>query len=63
MRWTADNSVGTIDINLYDDVGQPLTTTWQPRPYQVTFNAMENSVDEGLRGGEMLSANGMGRMF
>lgn len=57
MRWTADNSVGTIDINLYDDVGQPLTTTWQPRPYQITFNAMENAVDEGLRGGEMLSAN------
>lgn len=41
MRWTADNSVGTIDIQLYDDVGQPLTTTWQPRPYQITFNAYE----------------------
>jgi hypothetical protein len=47
MRWTADNSVGTIDINLYDDVGQPLKTTWQPRPYQITFNAMENPKDEG----------------
>jgi hypothetical protein len=41
MRWTADNSVGTIDIQLYDDCGQPLTTTWQPRPYQITFNAYE----------------------
>lgn len=41
MKWSADNSVGTIDIQLYDDVGQPLTTTWQPRPYQITFNAYE----------------------
>jgi hypothetical protein len=41
MRWTADNSVGTIDVQLYDDVGQPLQTTWQPRPYQITFNAYE----------------------
>lgn len=51
MRWTADNSVGTIDVNLYDDVGQPLTTTWQPRPYQITFNAQENAKDEGMMGG------------
>jgi hypothetical protein len=43
MRWSADNSVGTLDIQLYDDVGQPLTTTWQPRPYQITFNAYEDS--------------------
>lgn len=48
MKWTADNSVGTIDINLYDDVGQPLKTTWIPRPYQVTFNAVENYNNEGL---------------
>ena len=41
MRWTADNSVGTIDMQLYDDVGQPLRTAWQPRPYQITFNAYE----------------------
>jgi len=41
MRWTADNSVGTVDVQLYDDVGQPLKTTWQPRPYQITFNAYE----------------------
>lgn len=41
MRWTADNSVGTIDVQLYDDTGQPLLTTWQPRPYQITFNAYE----------------------
>ena len=51
MRWTADNSIGTIDINLYDDVGQPLSTVWQPRPYQITFNAMENPKDEGMMGG------------
>jgi len=43
MRWSSDNSVGTLDIQLYDDVGQPLTTTWQPRPYQITFNAYEDS--------------------
>jgi hypothetical protein len=48
MKWTADNSVGTIDINLYDDIGQPLTTTWTPRPYQITFNVVENVRDEGL---------------
>jgi hypothetical protein len=41
MRWTADNSVGTIDVQLYDDTGLPLQTTWQPRPYQITFNAYE----------------------
>jgi hypothetical protein len=48
MKWTADNSVGTIDINLYDDIGQPLTTTWTPRPFQITFNAIENTRDEGM---------------
>lgn len=48
MKWTADNSVGTIDINLYDDVGQPLTTTWIPRPFQITFNAVENVKEEGM---------------
>jgi hypothetical protein len=41
MRWTADNAVGTIDINLYDDCGQPLATTWAPRPFQITFNCFE----------------------
>jgi hypothetical protein len=46
MRWTADNAVGTIDINLFDDVGQPLTTTWLPRPYQITFNCYETPKEE-----------------
>jgi len=41
MRWTADNSVGTIDIQLYDDVGQPLQTPWTPRNFQLTFHAYE----------------------
>ena len=45
MRWTGDNSVGTIDVQLYDDCGQPLKTTWQPRPYQITFNAYELDKD------------------
>lgn len=46
MRWTADNAVGTIDVNLYDDVGQPLTTTWLPRPYQITFNCYESPKED-----------------
>ena len=41
MRWTADNSVGTIDIQLYDDAGVPLTTSWDPRNFQLTFHAYE----------------------
>jgi hypothetical protein len=45
MRWTADNAIGQIDINLYDDVGQPLRTTWEPRPYQITFLAYELEKD------------------
>lgn len=52
MKWTTDNSVGTIDIQLYDDVGQPLQTTWQPRPYQITFNCYEQNTDDD---GKMLS--------
>jgi len=46
MRWTADNAVGTIDINLYDDVGQPLTTVWAPRPYQITLNCYETPKED-----------------
>jgi len=46
MRWTADNAVGQIDINLYDDVGQPLLITWLPRPYQITFLAYEEEKDK-----------------
>ena len=46
MRWTADNAVGTIDMNLYDDVGQPLTTTWAPRPYQITLNCYESPKED-----------------
>jgi len=46
MRWSAESSVGTIDINLYDDVGQPLLTTWQPRPFQITFNCFEQDKDD-----------------
>lgn len=48
MRWTADNAVGTIDINLFDDVGQPLTTTWLPRPYQITFNCYETKKEDDM---------------
>jgi hypothetical protein len=45
MRWSSESSVGTIDINLFDDVGQPLLYTWQPRPYQITFNCYEQDKD------------------
>lgn len=41
MKWNTGDAVGTIDITLYDDTGQPLTTTWAPRPYQITFNVYE----------------------
>lgn len=45
MRWSAESSVGQIDINLFDDVGQPLQYTWLPRPYQITFNCYEQDKD------------------
>jgi len=46
MRWTSDNSIGGIDIQLYDDTGQPLQITWVPRPYQITFNIFELDKEE-----------------
>ena len=49
MKWTVGAAIGTVDINLYDDVGQPLTTTWAPRPFQITFNCHENPRDEGFQ--------------
>lgn len=58
MRWTTENSVGTIDIQLYDDVGQPLTTTWTPRPYQITFNCYERSVEGDKEKEEMVAPGG-----
>lgn len=45
MRWSSESSVGQIDINLFDDVGQPLQTTWAPRPFQITFNCYEQDKD------------------
>lgn len=45
MRWSAESSVGQIDINLFDDIGQPLLYTWLPRPYQITFNCYEQDKD------------------
>jgi hypothetical protein len=45
MRWSAESSVGQIDVNLFDDVGQPLQYTWLPRPYQITFNCYEQDKD------------------
>ena len=45
MKWSVESSIPTIDIQLYDDVGQPLAVTWAPRPYQITFNCYERSQD------------------
>ena len=45
MRWNAGSSVGSMSIQLYDDVGQPLQTVWRPRPYQITFNVYEQDKD------------------
>ena len=45
MRWSAESSVGQIDLNLFDDCGQLLQTVWQPRPYQITFNCYEQDKD------------------
>ena len=41
MRWTADNSIGNMSIQLYDDTGSPLKYEWRPRDYQITFNVYE----------------------
>ena len=41
MKWTVGSSVGQMDIDLYDDTGKPLATSWAPRPYQITFNVYE----------------------
>lgn len=41
MRWTAANAVGGVDIQLYDDIGQPLTTSWRPREFQLSFHVYE----------------------
>jgi hypothetical protein len=46
MKWNTGNSIGAIDIVLYDDVGQPLLATWIPRPYQITFNCYEMDTEE-----------------
>jgi hypothetical protein len=50
MRWTADNAIGNIDIQLFDDIGNPLQTSYNPRPFQITFNVKENDKDEGVSG-------------
>jgi len=41
MRNTAANAINDVDIQLYDDCGQPLLTTWQPRDFQITFHVYE----------------------
>jgi hypothetical protein len=48
MRWSVGSSIGSMDIQLYDDVGQPLQTSWAPRPYQLTFNVYELDKDNAM---------------
>ena len=55
MKWTVGAAIGTVDINLYDDIGQPLLTTWAPRPFQITFNCHENPRDEGGLSGDTVT--------
>jgi hypothetical protein len=55
MRWTADNSIGNMSIQLYDDVGQPLKYEWRPRDYQITFNVYER--ERSIGSGSVLRMN------
>jgi hypothetical protein len=41
MRNTAANAINDVDIQLYDDCGQPLATAWNPREFQITFHVYE----------------------
>jgi hypothetical protein len=60
MKWNTGNSVGTIDINLYDDTGRPLQYTWLPRPYQITFNAYEMETEDQEAEYEEVQSMGFG---
>jgi hypothetical protein len=55
MRWTADNSIGNMTIQLYDDLGQPLKYEWRPRDYQITFNVYER--ERSIGSGSVLRMN------
>lgn len=48
MRWTAGSSVGSMDINLYDDLGRVLQYTWLPRNFQITFNVYEGGDEKEM---------------
>ena len=41
MKNTAANAINDVDIQLYDDCGQPLLTTYTPRNFQITFHVYE----------------------
>jgi hypothetical protein len=47
MRNTAANAINDVDIQLYDDCGQPLTTAWEPRNFQITFHVYEQDKEPG----------------
>jgi hypothetical protein len=46
MKNTAANAINDVDIQLYDDCGQPLQTTYAPRNYQITFHVYEADARE-----------------
>ena len=41
MKNTAANAINDVNIQLYDDCGQPLLTTYTPRNFQITFHVYE----------------------
>ena len=55
MRWTADNSIGNMSIQLYDDLGEPLKYEWRPRDFQLTFNVYER--ERSIGSGSVIRMN------
>jgi hypothetical protein len=48
MKWSTGNSIGQMDIQLYDDLGLPLQITWEPRSFQISFNVYEDDENESV---------------
>ena len=47
MAWTTDASVPNVDIQLFDDLGNPLdyAGSGDPRDFQITLNVYENDIE------------------
>lgn len=50
MKWTTGASIGQMNIQLYDDVGQALLIDeeYYPRNYQITFNVYEGGDEKEM---------------